>query len=45
MVVTLCRVGPAILSPSPRAWPAVLGAADMPIGCALQFVSEIPPDD
>jgi hypothetical protein len=29
--------GPAILSPSPRAWPVVLGAADMPIGCALKF--------
>gem|GEM_PF-6409151 len=24
-------------SPSPRAWPAMLGAADMPIGCALTF--------
>jgi hypothetical protein len=23
--------------PSPRAWPVILGAADMPIGCALTF--------
>jgi hypothetical protein len=28
---------PAILSPSPRAWPVKLGAADLPIGCALNF--------
>src|SRR5579862_6267266 len=37
IAVMLCCDGPAILSPSPRAWPAVLGAADMPIGCALKF--------
>jgi hypothetical protein len=28
--------------PSPRAWPAVLGAADMPIGCALNFLGTSP---
>jgi hypothetical protein len=32
----------AILSPSPRAWPAMLGAADMPIGCAITFYFVIP---
>jgi hypothetical protein len=25
--------------PSPRAWPVILGAADMPIGCALTFLT------
>jgi hypothetical protein len=29
--------GPAIPSPSPRAWPAIVGAADGPISCALFF--------
>src|SRR5579863_5867943 len=29
--------GPAILPPSPRAWPVILGAVDGPIGCALIF--------
>jgi hypothetical protein len=36
-MVAICQGGPASLSPSPRAWPVVLGAADMPIGCALTF--------
>ncbi len=27
--------------PLPRAWPATLGAADMPIGCALTFSGQI----
>ena len=29
---------PAILSPSPRAWSVIAGAADGPIGCALIFL-------
>jgi hypothetical protein len=32
--------GPAILPPSPRAWPVILGAVDGPIGCALIFFWE-----
>jgi hypothetical protein len=36
-MVGICHDVPASLSPSPRAWPAALGAADMPIGCALPF--------
>jgi hypothetical protein len=27
--------------PLPRAWPAMLGAADMPIGCALTFSGQL----
>jgi hypothetical protein len=33
----VCHGGRPIFSPSPRAWPVMLGAADMPIGCALIF--------
>src|SRR5580692_4813930 len=39
IAVGVCHGAPASLSPSPRAWPAELGAADMPIGCALAFSS------
>jgi len=30
--------GPAIPSPSPRDWPAIVGAADGPISCVLIFI-------
>jgi hypothetical protein len=35
--VALCQGGRPSFPPSPRAWPVMLGAADMPIGCALTF--------
>jgi hypothetical protein len=35
--VALCHGGRPSFPPSPRAWPVMLGAADMPIGCALTF--------
>jgi hypothetical protein len=37
LTVTVCHGGRPLFTPSPRAWPAMLGAADMPIGCALIF--------
>jgi hypothetical protein len=36
--VALWCGGPAIPLPLPRAWPAIWGAADMPIGCAFTFL-------
>jgi hypothetical protein len=38
IAVSVCHGAPANLSPSPRAWPAALGAVDMPIDCASTFL-------
>jgi hypothetical protein len=38
IAVSVCHGAPASLSPSPRAWPAALGAVDMPIDCASTFL-------
>jgi hypothetical protein len=38
IAASVCHGAPASLSPSPRAWPAALGAVDMPIDCASTFL-------
>src|SRR5580692_2774655 len=38
MTVGVCHGGRPFFPPPPRAWPVMLGAADLPIGCALNFL-------